>query len=287
MPTTLSRKLVRILNNLSPEAKAASLGTRLQEALTGDMPNLSVSTAELADDCVTNAKIGANAVQLTEIQAGLGVVVSADSEKTTSREENVAGLSSAITLANALKTTMNAHAADGVEHGTAADATNFPISAADATDATDLITLVTELLTAYDAHEGDSELGAAWVFHNAQEAGDVSLASAVAPTTLQECITRLNDLKTKFNSHDADATAHTVGSAHQEATANAAYGAAILVSDASVATGDFVQWGILDSGTGTVTGVSAAAGSGGITFTFSGDPQNDAIINYMVCRFAT
>ena len=48
--------------------------------------------------------------------------------------------------------------------------------------------------------------------------------------------------------------------------------------------GDSVSWSILDSGTGTVTGVSAVAGTAGITFTFSADPQNDAIISYSVFR---
>jgi len=131
--------------------------------------------------------------------------------------DDVQGLASAITLANALKATYTAHIADATEHGTAADATNV-ITAADATDLATLLTLVGDMLTQYDAHEGDSELGAAWLYHNAQEAGDVSLASAVAPTDLGEAFARLNDLKAKFNSHDADATAHTAGSAHQEST---------------------------------------------------------------------
>jgi len=51
---------------------------------------------------------------------------------------------------------------------------------------------------------------------------------------------------------------------------------------ANVKGGDMVSWAILKAGTGTVTGVSAVASNGGITFTFSADPQDDAIISYCV-----
>ncbi len=127
-------------------------------------------------------------------------------------------LTTPIALANSLKTVMNAHAADAVEH-TAADDVNFPVATAAASDITTLIALTTALLTAYDAHDADAE-GAVPTYHTAQEAGDHSLASAVAPTTAGECVTRLLDLKAKYNAHDADATAHTTGSTHQEATAD-------------------------------------------------------------------
>jgi hypothetical protein len=84
----------------------------------------------------------------------------------------------------------------------------------------------------------------------------------------------------------ADGTSHSEGDTTAESTADAAYGAANLISVSGVASGDIVSWSILDSGTGTVTGVSAVAGSNSITFTFSGDPQNDAIISYCVFRTA-
>jgi len=48
--------------------------------------------------------------------------------------------------------------------------------------------------------------------------------------------------------------------------------AAEAVADANTLAGDIVVWSILDSGTGSVTGVSAVAGAGSITFTFSADP---------------
>ena len=274
----LSRADVRALNNLGPEAKGMSLGTRLQEALSGDVPAGAISTADVA----------ANAITMAKLVAGMITGIATEDAKTTSREENVAGLASAIALANSLKTVMNAHAADGggALH-VAADATNFPVATANATNLATLLTLSGALLTAYDVHDDDSELGAAWLYHDAQEAGDQSPTSAVTPTTLVEAVTRLNDLKAKYNGHDADGTTHTSGSsANQEGTADAAYGAAILVTVANVATGDDVVWGILNDGTGSVTGVSAVAGTGVVTFTFSGDPQNDAIINYAVTRTA-
>ena len=108
------------------------------------------------------------------------------------------------------------------------------------------------------------------------------LSSTAAVTTLEGAITRLNDIKAKFNLHDADATAHTTGSKYQIAATDAALGAAIFVPMANVKAGDMVSWAILKAGSGTVTGVSAVANNGGVTFTFSADPQNDAIISYCV-----
>lgn len=210
--------------------------------------------------------------------------IAVDDAKTTSREENVNALATGIALANSMKTVLNAHAADAAEHVTSADAVNFPVATADATDLPSLLALSGDLLTAYDLHDADAELAAAWVFHEGQETGDHSLTSAVTPTTLQEALTRLNDLKAKYNAHDADATAHDVGTQHQESTADVSYGAAIFVSSADVLSGDNVIWSVLDSGTGTVVGVSAVAGAAGITFTFDADPQNDAVIAYAVFR---
>jgi hypothetical protein len=118
-------------------------------------------------------------------------------------------LTRAIALANEMKAAYTAHIADITMHTTAADATNV-ITADDATTLATLKTLIGDMLTQYDAHEGDSELGAAWLYHPAQETGDDSLASAVAPTTLAECCTRLNDLRTKFSQHEVDATSHAI-----------------------------------------------------------------------------
>jgi hypothetical protein len=93
-------------------------------------------------------------------------------------------------------------------------------------------------------------------------------------------------LKAKYNAHDADGTSHAVASSHQVVTTDAAYGAVIEFAVAGVQAGDNVVLGIINAGTGAVTGVSATAGTGKITATFSADPQNDAIINYAVFRTA-
>jgi len=210
-------------------------------------------------------------------------VIGGSRGKITSREENIAGLASAIGLANDCKASINASYADVADHTAGADAVNVIVSPNPLTLVA-LITLVTEMITSYVAHDDDAELAANWVFHAAQEAGEHSLASVVAPINLQECITRLNDIKAKYNGHDADNTCHGVGSNHQVAAADAAYGAAIRVVSPGVLPNDLAVWGILDSGTGTVVGVAAAAGNGYVDFTFDSDPQNDAIISYLVTR---
>lgn len=210
-------------------------------------------------------------------------VIGGSRGKITSREENIAGLASAIGLANDVKASINAGYADILEHTTAIDDVNVIISPAPVTIAT-LITLVTEIITSYAAHDADAELAANWVFHAAIETGDHSLASEVAPINLQECITRLNDIKAKYNAHDADAQCHGVGSNYQVGVADAAYGAAIRVVLPGVLSTDLATWGILDGGTGTVVGVAAVTGNGDAVFTFDADPQNDAVISYLVTR---
>ncbi|MCP3681251.1 MAG: hypothetical protein GY861_01045 [bacterium] len=123
-------------------------------------------------------------------------------------------LENACNLANDLKALYNSHCADTSDHTTGADGTNL-VNSVDAYDLASLIVLVDDLLAAYDAHDDDAELGAGWAFHAAQEAGDHTPASVVSPTDLDECMTRLNDLKLKYNGHDADATCHGVGSQYQ------------------------------------------------------------------------
>lgn len=129
------------------------------------------------------------------------------------------GITSAIALANALQITMNTHAADATEHKIA-DATNFPVDTDPCVDETTLLALTGELLTAYAAHNADAIL-ASPVIHQAQDTTH-ALVSAVTPTTVAEAITRLNDLKTKYNLHDAETTAHDVGNKYQEDQAAAA-----------------------------------------------------------------
>ncbi len=139
-------------------------------------------------------------------------------------------LASAIVLANDLKASINASYADAADHTTAPDAVNVITSPAPLTEAA-LITLIAEMLLDYDAHDTDAELGIGWAYHAAQEAVDHSLASVVAPVNLQECITRLNDIKAKFNAHDADAICHGAGGNHQVASADAAVDMSITYYD--------------------------------------------------------
>ena len=168
-------------------------------------------------------------------------------------------LSTAITLANSMKTIYNAHCADETDHTTGADTDNT-ISSTDATDLASLITLITELLTDYTAHEGDAELEEAWSYHAAQEGLDYSLDSVVAPTTVAECITRINDLKEKYNAHDTDTLAHGVGSQHQ-------------ISTTTAYTADTFKWSDDDGSTWEATGVSitgtAQLLNNGVTITFT------------------
>ena len=228
----------------------------------------------------TNLYIGA----LTEGYAPTQKLIAVEDAKTMSPEENIAGLSSAITLANEIRGDFINHAANATRHTTGQQDTSG--IAAEATDLATLITLTTSLMTLYVAHNADAILDEAWVYHDAQ-AADKALASEVAPTTLAECITKLTDLKAKYNDHEDETTGHATEAsvtADQVAADNAANGAANRVPVAGVLAGDHVCWSILDGGTGTVKGVSAVAGAGYIDFTFSADPQNDAIISYMVSR---
>jgi hypothetical protein len=129
-------------------------------------------------------------------------------------------LLAAIALANSLKTVMNAHAADATEHPGGADNVNFPVATADASTLTTLLALTEDLIIAYDGHDGDAEAGSP-TYHQATEASDHSINPTTAPTTLLGTIDRLNELKSRYNGHDADATAHDTGGTHQEATADA------------------------------------------------------------------
>jgi hypothetical protein len=203
---------------------------------------------------------------------------------TMSREENVAGLSSAITLANEIRTDMIAHFANATRH-TTGQQSSAALPAAATTLAT-LLALAGSELTLYAAHNTDAVLAAAWEYHTAQ-AANKALTSAVTPVTLQEAVTRLNDLKAKYNDHEDETAGHAdVGTvaADQTGAADAAYGTTNRVPVVGALVGDTVSWAILNDGTGNVTGVSATAGAAFVDFAFSADPQNDAIISYMVMR---
>jgi len=207
---------------------------------------------------------------------------------TTSRDLNVAGLASAITLATELRTDYAAHVADVTvgevtgEHKALHTAGQLATTSVVPYNLTTLLALVNDLTAKYTLHNTDA-IAASPTYHQAQDTTH-ALAAVTAVTTLSGAITRLNDIKAKYNAHDAESTAHTTGSQYQIEAADGALGAAIKVTTGmeNVKTGDLVSWSILKSGTGTVTGVSAVASAGGVTFTFSADPQDDAIISYCV-----
>ena len=123
--------------------------------------------------------------------------------------DQVLGLAMACAQANEIKAALNVHEASALAHTTAVDDVNV-VTAADATTLATLLTLVNDIITKYDTHEGDAELGAAWLYHAAQETGNHSLASTVPVVGLSTAIVMLKDMKTKINAHIADITAHGV-----------------------------------------------------------------------------
>lgn len=124
-------------------------------------------------------------------------------------------LEGAIDLANNIKLKYNTHRTQAGRHA-ANDTTNV-ISSADAFDFDTLVTLVTELTTDIQAHFTDAALAAAWAFHFAQESPTSVLSDVTAVTTLDQILTRLDALKSHYNTHDANATTHHAGSANQVA----------------------------------------------------------------------
>jgi len=286
------------VGNASGKAAAVTLQGDVTIANTGEV-TIGAKAVEASMVAIANGKIligGADGSAAEKTLQGdatitnegvlslaLPKMVAANGGYTMTREENVAGLSSAITLANEIRGDFIAHAADERHTKGAQDTSAIPAAC---TNLATLKTLAAALLTAYAAHNTDMAKAADWAYHTAQ-GKDSALTSAVAPTTLAECITRLNDLKVKYNDHEDETTGHAGGAsvaANQVAATNAAYGDTNRVPVAGVTTGDVVWWSILNGGTGNVTGVSATAGAGYIDFKFSADPQNDTIISYIVVR---
>ena len=212
------------------------------------------------------------------------IILAMDDAMTTSRDMNVAGLASAITLATVLRIQYSAHVANygesTKEHKALHAAGQLAATSVVPYNLATLLALVNDLTAKYTLHNTDAASETP-TYHQAQGTTRV-LAATTDVTTLADAITRLNDIKAKFNLHDADKVAHTTGSKYQIAVTDAALGAAIFVPMANVKAGDMVSWAILKAGSGTVTGVSAVASNGGVTFTFSNDPQDDAIISYCV-----
>jgi hypothetical protein len=135
------------------------------------------------------------------------------------------------TLANSLKIVMNAHAADGTvvpgehNHGGAAtpDIANFPITAPSATDFNSLRVLVDAIAVAYSWHNTDG-VAAHPTYHNAQTP-NYALGFIYPTETLYDCRQMLNEIKYRYNLHQANAVGHTTGGLHPEINADViAYG---------------------------------------------------------------
>jgi hypothetical protein len=214
------------------------------------------------------------------------IILAMEDALTTSRNTNVAGMASAIALATELRTDYAAHVADVTagevtgEHKALHTAGQLAAASVVPYNLTTLLALTNDLTAKYTLHNTDA-IAASPTYHQAQDTTH-ALAAVTTVTTLAGALTRLNDIKAKYNAHDAETTAHTTGSKYQIAADDVALGAAIFIAHDNVKSGDLVSWAVLNDGTGNVTGVSAVAADGGVTFTFSADPQDDAIISYCV-----
>jgi hypothetical protein len=258
-------------------------GTRVTE---GFFLDLTVTNTIAGSVTGSAASLAAHGLTAAAYNTGMFYPVTLPTVKTTSVEENVAGLSSAITLANEARLDFINHAANAIRHTTGQQST--AAIAAAATDKTTVIALANSLTTLYAAHNTDAVLASGWAYHDAQAAAK-ALAAETTVTTLAGAITRLNDIKAKYNDHEDETTGHASEAsvtADQVAAADAANGAAIRVTVAAATATCGVQWSILNDGTGDVTGVSAVAGAGYVDFTFSADPQGDTIISYTVIEVA-
>lgn len=257
------------------DGKAAAISAKTSgQILVGN--GTTVASVAVSGD-VTMDKTG-------KVTLALPKLVAADDSVTMSYEENIAGLSSAITLANEIRGDIINHFGNATRHTTGLQSTAAIEDEAD--DLASLIALTNSLMTLYAAHNADMVLGSGWAYHSAQGAAK-ALSSEVATTTLADSITMLNDIKAKYNDHEDETTGHADQSsvtADQVAATDADYGDTNRVTVANAATGDIVFWNILDDGTRNVTGISATAGEGYIDFKFSANPQDDAIVSYLVIR---
>jgi len=210
-------------------------------------------------------------------------IVACEDARTLSRDDNKAGLSSAITLCTELLTNYAEHVADqGASAGEhkALHTAGVLTSAVAPTSLATLLTRVNDLQAKYALHNTDAAATTP-TYHIADVGGGNALADATAVTTLAGAIAKLNDIQTKYDLHQADTTGHRTGGLSPTTEDASALGVAAHVVEADVKAGDKVAWCVLNDGTGNVTGVSAVAVDGGVDFTFSADPQ-DAIISYIV-----
>lgn len=203
---------------------------------------------------------------------------------TLTRDYNVAGLSSAITLCTELLTDYAAHVASYGASAGEHKASHTAGTVASAVAPTSLATLLTrtnDLQTKYALHNTDAA-AATPTYHITQDTTR-TLADASAVTTLAGAITKLNDIKAKYNLHAAETTAHRTGGLNLITSADGALSTAVAITTGmeDVRSGDLAMAHVLDDGTGNVTLTSAVPGNGKLTLTFSADPQ-DAVVGYIV-----
>lgn len=186
------------------------------QTLTGPVDGNPAFSANLTTNYISNSRWKNHSYMVSDSFAD---PIKVYKDSTSTWRVNTAGLPAvelegAIDLANDIKTKYNAHIADVAEHTAGADSAHQTTSAT-CWDFDSLITLVTELLTDYAAHEADAALNAGWLYHAAKESVTHALTSTVAPTSTAECLVVLDDLKTKYNAHDNDASAHVAHGTHQ------------------------------------------------------------------------
>lgn len=212
-----------------------------------------------------------------------GLVIGANSALTLSRDLNVNALATAKALANEILTDYNAHVNDyGASAGEHKALHTLGLATAPACGLLATILALTNDLTAkYVLHNADAQ-AASPTYHMAQDSA-ADLAAATTVTTMAGALTRLNDIKAKFNTHSAKTTAHRVGVATPITSADVSYGTAADIINYDVKSGDQVFGALLDDGTGNVTVTSFTAVNGAVRFTASADPQ-DAIVSYIVVR---
>ena len=114
-----------------------------------------------------------------------------------------------IRLANDLKTKYNAHIVSLTEHS-ATGVTNA-VTSPNATDLESLLTLTNELLADYEAHLSHSAI------HPGAVASSFRLEER-SVTTIFGAANALANMKAKYNLHDDDAVAHTLGAAANQVT---------------------------------------------------------------------
>lgn len=120
-------------------------------------------------------------------------------------------LTSALNLANAIRSAMLVHFASTTRHK-AADTVAAAFIGAAATDLPSLVTLTTQLIQAHVSHYNDYQ--GASRYHSAEtnlaftSPGDQALSNVTAPTDLTSVVARLNDIHPKYGAHVGKSDIH-------------------------------------------------------------------------------